>query len=59
MRVIEAPAEYEGTERSLFLGGGITRLDQLTQAHLYRVEPSSNPVHEMSAFPYMPGGQLL
>jgi len=38
---------------------GITRLDQLTQAHLYRVEPSSNPVHEMSAFPYMPGGQLL
>ena len=34
-------------------------LDQLTQAHIYKVEPSSNPVHEMSAFPYMPGGQLL
>jgi glycolate oxidase len=37
---------------------GITRLDQLTPAHLTKVQPLG-PVHEMSAFPHMPGGQLL
>ncbi|MBF8253517.1 MAG: dA, partial [Deltaproteobacteria bacterium] len=37
---------------------GITRLDQLTRAHLDKVQPLG-PAHEMSAFPHMPGGQLL
>ena len=37
---------------------GITRIDQLTSAHLCKVQPAS-PAHEMSAFPHMPGGQLL
>jgi isopentenyl diphosphate isomerase/L-lactate dehydrogenase-like FMN-dependent dehydrogenase len=37
---------------------GITRLDQLTEAYLSKVQPLA-PVHEMSAFPHMPGGQLL
>jgi isopentenyl diphosphate isomerase/L-lactate dehydrogenase-like FMN-dependent dehydrogenase len=37
---------------------GITRLDQLTRAYLDNVQPLA-PAHEMSAFPHMPGGQLL
>jgi isopentenyl diphosphate isomerase/L-lactate dehydrogenase-like FMN-dependent dehydrogenase len=37
---------------------GITRLDQLSSAYLCKVQPLG-PVHEMSAFPHMPGGQLL
>ena len=37
---------------------GITRLDQLTKAYLDKVQPLA-PAHEMSAFPHMPGGQLL
>jgi glycolate oxidase len=37
---------------------GITRLDQLTSAHLCHVTPLSQ-AHEMSAFPRMSGGQLL
>jgi glycolate oxidase len=37
---------------------GVTRLDQLTGAYLDKVQPLS-PAHEMSAFPHMPGGQLL
>ena len=37
---------------------GITQLDQLTSAYLCKVQPLT-PAHEMSAFPHMPGGQLL
>lgn len=37
---------------------GVTRLDQLSPAHLCKVQPLG-PTHEMSAFPHMPGGQLL
>jgi len=37
---------------------GITRIDQLTSNYLCKVQPLA-PVHEMSAFPHMPGGQLL
>jgi glycolate oxidase len=37
---------------------GITQLDQLTTAYLSKVQPTG-PAHEMSAFPHMPGGQLL
>ena len=37
---------------------GITRLEQLTPAYLSKVQPL-DPVHEMSAFPHMPGGRLL
>jgi glycolate oxidase len=37
---------------------GITRIDQLSSAHLCKVQPVG-PTHEMSAFPHMPGGQLL
>jgi glycolate oxidase len=37
---------------------GIARLDQLSADYLSKVHPLSTP-HEMSAFPYMPGGQLL
>jgi hypothetical protein len=37
---------------------GITRLDQLTSTYLDKVQPLG-PAHEMSAFPHMPGGQLL
>ena len=35
-----------------------TRLAQLGAAHLSKVQPMA-PTHEMSAFPHMPGGQLL
>jgi len=37
---------------------GITRLDQLSSTYLCKVQPLT-PAHEMSAFPHMPGGQLL
>jgi isopentenyl diphosphate isomerase/L-lactate dehydrogenase-like FMN-dependent dehydrogenase len=37
---------------------GITRLDQINPAYLSKVQ-SLGPAHEMSAFPYIPGGQLL
>jgi isopentenyl diphosphate isomerase/L-lactate dehydrogenase-like FMN-dependent dehydrogenase len=37
---------------------GIKRLEQLTSAHLCKVQPLG-PCHEMSAFPHIPGGQLL
>ena len=37
---------------------GVTRLDQLSAAHLSKVQPMA-PTHEMSAFLHMPGGQLL
>ena len=37
---------------------GITRLDQLNSSYLCKVQPLL-PAHEMSAFPHMPGGQLL
>lgn len=37
---------------------GITRLDQLASTYLCKVQPITPP-HEMSAFPHMPGGQLL
>ena len=37
---------------------GITRLDQLTPNYLCKVQPMG-PIHEMSAFPHMPGGRLL
>jgi glycolate oxidase len=37
---------------------GITRFDQLTSSYLCKVQPMS-PVHEMSTFPHLPGGQLL
>jgi glycolate oxidase len=36
---------------------GVTRIDQLTPAYLYPVQPLG-PTHEMSAFVHMPGGQL-
>jgi isopentenyl diphosphate isomerase/L-lactate dehydrogenase-like FMN-dependent dehydrogenase len=37
---------------------GITRLDQLASSYLCKVQPM-NPVHEMSTFSHLPGGQLL
>jgi len=37
---------------------GIMRLDQLIRAYLDKVQPLAL-AHEMSAFPRMPGGQLL
>ncbi len=37
---------------------GVTRLDQLSAAHLSKVQPMA-PTHEMSAFPHMPGGRLF
>jgi glycolate oxidase len=37
---------------------GITGLDQLNSNYLCKVQPLTPP-HEMSAFPHMPGGQLL
>jgi isopentenyl diphosphate isomerase/L-lactate dehydrogenase-like FMN-dependent dehydrogenase len=37
---------------------GITRLDQLNSTYLCKVPPLAPP-HEMSAFPHLPGGQLL
>lgn len=37
---------------------GITRLEQLTSSYLCKVQPLT-PVHEMSSFPHLPGGQLL
>jgi isopentenyl diphosphate isomerase/L-lactate dehydrogenase-like FMN-dependent dehydrogenase len=37
---------------------GITRIDQLDAKYLQKVQPLG-PVHEMSAFPYIPGGQVL
>lgn len=37
---------------------GITRLEQLNSTTLCKVQPLT-PVHEMSAFLHMPGGQLL
>ena len=37
---------------------GVTRLDQLSAAHLSKVQTMA-PTHEMSAFPHMPGGHLL
>jgi isopentenyl diphosphate isomerase/L-lactate dehydrogenase-like FMN-dependent dehydrogenase len=37
---------------------GITRLNQLTPNYLCKVQPMG-PIHEMSAFPHMPGGRLL
>ena len=37
---------------------GITRLDQLTSSYLCKVQPMG-AAHEMSAFPHLPGGQLL
>jgi isopentenyl diphosphate isomerase/L-lactate dehydrogenase-like FMN-dependent dehydrogenase len=37
---------------------GITRLDRLTSSYLCKVQPLG-PTHEMSAFPHIPGGQLL
>jgi glycolate oxidase len=37
---------------------GVARLDQLTSAYLCKVQPLG-PCHEMSAFPHMPGGQLV
>ena len=37
---------------------GVTRLDQLSAAHLCKVQPMAL-THEMSAFPHIPGGRLL
>lgn len=37
---------------------GVTRLDQLSSAYLCKAQPVGL-AHEMSAFPHMPGGQLL
>jgi len=37
---------------------GVTQLDQLTSSYLCKVQPV-NPVHEMSAFPHLPGRRLL
>jgi len=37
---------------------GVTRLDQLSATYLDAVQPLG-PVHEMSAFPHLPGGQIL
>jgi len=37
---------------------GVRNLAELSLAHLCKAEPVS-PAHEMSAFPYLPGGQLL
>jgi glycolate oxidase len=37
---------------------GVTRLDELNEKYLCKVQPLTPP-HEMSAFPHMPGGQLL
>ncbi len=37
---------------------GITRLEQLTPDYLCHVQPLAQS-HEMSAFPHLPGGQLL
>jgi len=37
---------------------GITRLDQLVSTYLEKVQPLAS-AHEMSAFPHIPGGQLL
>jgi glycolate oxidase len=36
---------------------GVSRIDQLTPAHLCKTQPLG-PAHEMSAFPHMPGGRL-
>ena len=36
---------------------GVTRLDQLSPAHVCKAEPVT-PAHEMSAFVHMPGGRL-
>jgi len=55
MRVLELLEEEIITTMGLL---GVTRLDQLGAAHLCKVEPME-PTHEMSAFPHMPGGQLL
>ncbi|HWP23350.1 MAG TPA: alpha-hydroxy acid oxidase [Candidatus Binatia bacterium] len=37
---------------------GVTRLGELNEKYLCKVQPLTPP-HEMSAFPHMPGGQLL
>lgn len=37
---------------------GVTRLEELNEKYLCKVQPLTPP-HEMSAFPHMPGGQLL
>ena len=55
LRVLEILASEIVTTMGLL---GITRLDQLTSSYLCKVQPLS-PVHEMSTFPHLPGGQLL
>jgi len=36
---------------------GVTRIEQLRPAHVCKAQPT-DPAHEMSAFPHMPGGRL-
>jgi isopentenyl diphosphate isomerase/L-lactate dehydrogenase-like FMN-dependent dehydrogenase len=55
VRVLELVENEIATTMGLL---GVTRLDQLTAAHLCKVQPLG-PTHEMSGFIHMPGGQLL
>ena len=55
VRVLELVENEIATTMGLL---GVTRLDQLTAAHLCKVQPLG-PAHEMSAFIHMPRGQLL
>jgi glycolate oxidase len=55
MRVLEILESEIITSMGLL---GITRLDQLNSSYLCKVQPLA-PAHEMSAFPHIPGGQLL
>jgi isopentenyl diphosphate isomerase/L-lactate dehydrogenase-like FMN-dependent dehydrogenase len=55
VRVLELMENEIATTMGLL---GVTRLDQLTAAHLCKVPPLG-PTHEMSGFIHMPGGQLL
>ena len=55
VRVLEILESEIATTMGLL---GVARLDQLTSAYLCKVQPLG-PCHEMSAFPHMPGGQLL
>jgi len=55
MRVLEILESEIITTMGLL---GITQVDQLSSTYLCRVQPLG-PAHEMSAFPHMPGGQLL
>jgi glycolate oxidase len=54
VRVLELLEDEIATTMALL---GITRIDQLSPAHVCKVQPLG-PAHEMSAFLHIPGGQL-